>query len=75
MKKDGFDIPLEVAAEVAILEKADLKSLYSKYLVDYIFDGLAISASDSDSLSWQWIAKQDISTLKSFLCWIIKSVK
>ena len=72
MKEDGFDIPLEVAAAIAIFDHREFKN-FSKHLASIIFDGMSFHINTGDPVPWIWISKQDIAIRKSLLCWLIKN--
>ena len=72
IKKDGFDIPEEVAVAIAMFEREEYR-LFSKYLFDWIFVKPYIFANEGDSLPWHWVADQEARLIKSLLCWLIKN--
>jgi hypothetical protein len=71
LAKDGFSIPEEVAAVIALFDKEETW-LFASLLFDHIFRDAVIIVSDLDSIPWHWIAKQDTAVLKSLLCCLVR---
>lgn len=74
IEQDGFNIPDEIAAQIAIFSNEEFKT-FARSLHYWIFEGAVIHANEGDSTPWHWISSQNALVVKSVLCWLIHRAK
>lgn len=74
IEKDGFSIPDEIAAQIAIFSNEEFKT-FARSLHYWIFEGAVIHANEGDSAPWHWISSQNALVAKSVLSWLIHRAK
>lgn len=71
IEQDGFSIPDEIAAAIALFDRAEYDTL-AKALFDLIFRGIPICTNNGDSAPWCWISNQEKPVVKSLFCWLVR---
>lgn len=70
VEQDGFNIPDEIAVAIALFDRAE-SDTFAKALFDLVFRGFPVGANNGDSSPWHWVSTQNISVIKSLLCWLV----
>ena len=71
IEQDGFSIPDEIAAAIALFDRTEYDTL-AKALFDLIFRGIPICTNNGDSAPWCWISNQEKPVVKSLFCWLVR---